>query len=431
MKNGKLRIILGLTLIIAQLMALVGFDSAGMHFWDTNKYSLGYEEAGERPTTILFGLYVGYQKYLTAFDHLDEEGSSFGSIAGEESSIQILSTYDSLSAHIRVGLHQKGYDLTLNFYDFMVVAGFFLVGILGFVLLIWGSAASRKFESMLTPRYYTDEDTGALKYIKYCAGVLCGLSLLLRLSMQQSNDGSLLEPGFLLQMLAFLMMTVFFLGYCGRRQSVLVSGAMLCLAGYHLLTTFHAFGAMYLEEWNNISFFQFYVFVTNSACGFGYFVCSIWFYNVGEKQAIRGWCMFGVLANIAFILFYPLVGGVTMADDYFPLVDFGGLLMALVTLVYIWCMPERDYDWEPPVKLINPCPSCGTELGKGKTHCLRCGSSITEKSFSGIPVIGEPVLTSTIRSHAAPPPIGNVCPKCGTEVKAEQAFCGRCGTKLK
>ena len=66
------------------------------------------------------------------------------------------------------------------------------------------------------------------------------------------------------------------------------------------------------------------------------------------------------------------------------------------------------------------CPNCGTELQADDAFCYKCGYKV-EKT----------VDTSTVEPYTPDEqPTGEVCPNCGKKVDKEDAFCMRCGYRL-
>ncbi len=65
------------------------------------------------------------------------------------------------------------------------------------------------------------------------------------------------------------------------------------------------------------------------------------------------------------------------------------------------------------------CPKCGTNLTANQKFCLNCGTKKPEAPAA-------PVNRAPAAAPAAP---GWKCPKCGTNLTANQKFCLNCGTK--
>lgn len=466
MRNGKVRIWFGLVLIIAQLFGLGVLSSSGMKLWDTLdtdatllapsgqplEFDSGYDP-DERISTPLFGFYMGvYKLELT----LGEEAAEFFGIEEENDySYEYDTAYDDyysdsdydndyrkvnkyqlsylekISRDIRAEMYYED-SFVLDVYDFSIFLGYFSWGILGFILLISGIRAQNAYDSFIAESYYVDMKMGPGRHFGVVAGLVCLVAILAELIIQMSMELSLLQPLFLLRLMPPLLLAVFFFRYYGKQESALISCALMFLCLYYLYQSGVFFGSYYLSNrssdylpngWTELEGYYLFSFLTTAVGAIFLGISGIRFYKYGYKDENRRDVMLGMIFCLGFILFAPLVAGIEDSDDYFEAINLAPALPLVTVTLYMWCVFVRDPRMPKPVE--NPCPSCGSDLGRGNSYCLRCG----ESSAKPIPVTvtspapaPRPVLTSTI--HAPGTCI------CGEPKTPGFTFCGKCGRKL-
>lgn len=411
MKKGKFRIWLGLFLILAQLLALGTVSSEGMKFWDTDWNAASTQtNATDDFDTLIFATYVGYHKLETAL--LEEFPESLGLIYNDDgSSGYQLSYIEAASRDIRHTLFDNGYHDFLDVYDFFIVIGFLLCGILGLILLILGLIARAKYNRTFSPEYYVDARVGIGVGFPFAGLALCIISFA---SAFAYFDFSL---ALLIYLFPILLMTIFFLFRYGREASTLPAGAMFAWGLVYLLTAFDTLAMIYLypsafttgQEIYSIS-----RLLLGLACCILYFFAATKLYKDGNKDEIKRLTLLSGTIAVFFCLLGPLIAEITDADEYFASVWWPELLFTVVMVFYVWFVFPQIPLYESSGALEEPCPHCGKPLPAGTERCFRCGKTVS----------------AAIETPAPVPPRGRFCAKCGTRVEPGQVFCPHCGHKV-
>ena len=392
MKNGKIRIWLGVLLIIAQLVSLSVLDNSGMKLWDTSAGNTEQSSATAEDglDTIIFGLYVGYHKLEKAiFEELPEEMgliedddkytmvTSEDPIYGFEVETQELvysySYIEEVSRDIRHNLYVDGYQDFLDIYDFFVVIGFLLCGILGLILLISGFSAKGKWDRTFAPEYYTDALVGFPgAYLRVPGLLLCLLCALITVATSTSFSS-------LLGIFPFLLMAVFFIGPYGKRSSVLPAGALVSWGLFYLLRIWEATVNLFLYSDTFDSSMEAYyalLVIVGAVCAALYFIAGVKLYRQGNKDDIKNITLWSGAIAVIYILFGPLIRDIVDGDLFLEAIHWDELLFTVLLVFYVWFVFAEIPIYEVLEEPERPCPSCGAPLSPGKTHCSRCGTPV-------------------------------------------------------
>lgn len=79
------------------------------------------------------------------------------------------------------------------------------------------------------------------------------------------------------------------------------------------------------------------------------------------------------------------------------------------------------------------CPKCGNKLENGETFCSECGTAVNKDTNNADFLSfdeGSNLAVQMVDESAVAPPEKNVCPRCGSEIANDDAFCAECGYRL-
>ena len=439
MKNGKLRIWLGIFLLLAQLLSLAIMNTCGMVLWDTNAIvdEDAYEPSvSEGLDTILFGMYVGYHKMEKTFLEelpedmgIIEENDTASDLTSENSSQNTTedllrtnyaySAIEEISMDIRHELYNAQSHNFLDIYDLFIVIGYLLPGILGLILVISGSVAKSKWDSTFMPEYYVDAQVGFPSTgFHFPAALLCIICRVIQLT-------GIFSFSLIMQLFPILLLTIFFLSAYGRKPSTLPAGAMVAWAVAYLLRIWNATMSLFLYVFDDAEILYYILFIlVGMVCGSLYFIAGIKLYNNGNKDDIKTLTLWGGIIAIPFALFGPVIYGVTDFDIYLESIGWADMIFTILLVVYVWfifpVIPLHESLAEPE----RPCPTCGAPVGVGRVTCARCGSEMPSAAPAPKP---EPAPAPAPAPE--PEPATTFCPNCGHKLEPGQPFCAHCGQK--
>ena len=87
---------------------------------------------------------------------------------------------------------------------------------------------------------------------------------------------------------------------------------------------------------------------------------------------------------------------------------------------------SKKTEAKEPEKKTRVCPKCGSQMKADAKFCNKCGADLN----ATITPSENPTIPQQTAENQQPEGKSRFCPKCGNQVKADAKFCNKCGTKL-
>lgn len=467
MKNGNLRIALGVLLILLQLVSILGMIVANEPLLDSKEEDAyvyyDYVENTDAPGEMILGFYAGFLKATYAIQYLPNSILEHGQLPSYY--------YSRVAADLRAAL--AGGDglsaVRLWMFELSIFLGFTFFATVGFFLLVSGIFAKGKWRSTLRKDYYVDKPLPIVKILLFLGSLLFIGSYILwdlqyldwkylymRLSYYNAFKGLLWIVLTLLNSITlydlatvviFLALAVFFLFYQGKKRSVLPSFALMLYGATVILPGISSFASLLADLYGGISFdiIGFISGICSLLPGVLMLVAGLVLYFSGKK-ILPGVALIGAL-GLNFINF-----GLSLIDYFewlsydpkfarFP--SFAGILFALIMAVYLFLPvmgPGEEKTKKPlpakkptpaPAAPAEPAPTLITTVPTAPKAALAPEAPPEQTDDSTVPpTLITPVTTTPQPAPVVPEDRPQFCGVCGKALTPGHAFCRYCGTKI-
>lgn len=412
MKNGKLRIVIGIILVLLQIVAVLGLEEINATLRDFTELHDSYltaEPAELNLTTWLYGFYAGRYLLSSVFEELPDALAEDGFYYHE-------TIPETITEKIRDGLTAGGHIFQRNLYNLNLRIAFNLFGILGAILIISGILAWRRKESGDAPGYVDILEGKLAAKLRIPAAIGCWICMLWHIPTALP-----ILPEDLLLMAVFGCLAVYFTFYYGKKPSVLPAAALLLwgakLLDIGLLSYFSFIGA------NTVTQFVYYglTLLLYAPAGILYLLCGRKLLKTNTKKPIRWLFTVAAAAELLFFIYYVSQFAkfpVRMLKELMTCLP--SILFLVLMGLYIWLVRDIPVVYRSDIPHQEPipegcCPMCRAPFTPGKTQCSRCGAALPGTAGSE-----EAPAKHTVR----------YCHNCGNMLEKDNRFCGQCGTPV-
>lgn len=423
MKNGKIRVAFGIVLLVLQLVAVLAIGPSSIKLWNNGTDAdpaISAEPSYLTPSQWIFGLSVGMEKLSSVYDELFTDSAY---------NYHTLTTKEYASAHVRESLLDGGAlaQIMLFLYDLNILIGFLTYGITGAVLVIVGGRAGAAPKPV---RSGLDENNTSIRVTSIILSVLGVLASL--------NDSSVawISFGFLL---------AFFIGRFGKHRSVLIPSAMILFAIEALSNAMGDFAALPSAESDEVLWVCVSIVLVLTYGGI-YLYCGIQLYRDAPKKKFKLLSIVAAVAAVINAMIWPAVLAMGDVGVFLFFLDYGTILYALLTVLYI-CVAKTQP--EAPVSAVelsgfararlvpspDCCRFCGEKLNTGRSHCMKCGTPVSMPTPTPVVPVQEmtpaqPEQTPSPAAAVPQQPRVRCCHVCEKTLLPGAAFCVNCGTKI-